>query len=444
MKNNNRIEDNKHLLCYFQRTSNIERLALLKKEENYSNLAEKMAYEKITAKRLIEILISKLLRKKSILKQNIISVNNVLEDVSLKDSVCIIAPYHNKDVSDGYLNRIYYVDDVVLKSKVKIYLDYTDLLNNDYSITKIDNLHYVIKFNTFNNEHSKLVHSIINEVKKIYIHSIHMLMPDIANVEFYDFLDNKEIKTVLDLHGTITDELEMIGEFEKAKVADITQGYYLNKIGRIISVTNTMSKYITKKYKLNISKFIEMPITSSNIDVNQEIIKEKTNKTNIIYAGGQQKWQNIDLMNNIISKTLNKYSYKIYVPDSSTLKSEWAKNIDISKIEIDTKNKEELIREYSKCTFGFALREKNNVNLVSCPTKITEYMLYGIIPILKDTNLGDFNSKNIKYIMYSDLLKGKLPKTKEINKMIAFNKKKIISIFNKSKASEKKIYDYLY
>ena len=63
------------------------------------------------------------------------------------------------------------------------------------------------------------------------------------------------------------------------------------------------------------------------------------------------------------------------------------------------------------------LRDSSPVNYVACPTKIIEYLKYGIIPILKSTEIGDFVDLGMEYITYTDLMKGLTISHKKRNMM---------------------------
>lgn len=49
------------------------------------------------------------------------------------------------------------------------------------------------------------------------------------------------------------------------------------------------------------------------------------------------------------------------------------------------------------------------VNKVACPTKLIEYLEHGIIPIVLQPEIGDFNKMGYRYILNDDFLEGKIP-----------------------------------
>ena len=67
-------------------------------------------------------------------------------------------------------------------------------------------------------------------------------------------------------------------------------------------------------------------------------------------------------------------------------------------MEVDTLPADELKKEYEKAQYGFTLRDNIIVNEVACPTKLIDYVKYGIIPILKSDKIGDFVENGLEYV----------------------------------------------
>lgn len=56
----------------------------------------------------------------------------------------------------------------------------------------------------------------------------------------------------------------------------------------------------------------------------------------------------------------------------------------------------------NKRYYVFVLRDDILVNQVACPTKIVEYLNYGIIPIVLSENIGDFKELGYEYLSIND------------------------------------------
>ena len=107
-----------------------------------------------------------------------------------------------------------------------------------------------------------------------------------------------------------------------------------------------------------------------------------------------------------MESTRNLYQYKMYVPDPEEFRRLWGnRNSDIDMV-VESKSPEDLYKAYETCDFGFVLRDSSPVNYVACPTKIIEYLRFGIIPVLKSEEIGDFIALGMQYIPYTDLMNG--------------------------------------
>ena len=58
----------------------------------------------------------------------------------------------------------------------------------------------------------------------------------------------------------------------------------------------------------------------------------------------------------------------------------------------------------STCHLGFVLRDDVLVNRVACPTKLLEYIQYGVLPIVLSDAIGDFKELGYKYIGLDDFV----------------------------------------
>ena len=61
------------------------------------------------------------------------------------------------------------------------------------------------------------------------------------------------------------------------------------------------------------------------------------------------------------------------------------------------------------------------MNRVACPTKLTEYILNGIIPILDYEDIGDLKALGIRFVSLGSFLEGRLPDGAERPEIIREN-----------------------
>ena len=414
----NRI--NKSFLKLFQNKEYTDRMLYLLDGNNNDHYLEDIVYNNLNRKVIFRYLINKILKRKN-QKTGNIDTALVNEILGLDNLFCVLSPFYD-DGKDGFFRRIRQIDDSLLEEYTKVYLSCSNLLNRDFIVKKVDDKHYVVYFNSFDRNHLEHIEKIIKHVKKVYIHSIHVLMPDYINSELCDYIFNDEVKSHIDIHGVVAEEMKMSGDLIRSELAAYVESNIINACDRIICVTESMKNHYKKKYNIEEDRFLVVPIfSSSTIDTDAVLSnKKEKDKDIIIYSGGLNKWQNIEMMNEIIEKTVDDYDYRMYVFDPDLYKKTVNNDI-IDKMIIDNISHDEIEKELLKSDFGFVLRENNIVNMVACPTKLIEYIKYGVIPILLNDKLGDFKKNGLQYIRYEDLLDRKLPSHKQRLKIIVHN-----------------------
>ena len=182
-----------------------------------------------------------------------------------------------------------------------------------------------------------------------------------------------------------------------------------------------MKDYYISKYDIDPDKLFVMSIMPfKNVE---EIVPEKPeNKIpNVIYAGGIQKWQNVNMMCDIMEQTAGQYRFIVLTPNPADFNAYWNKKRP-DGVTVTSKAPEEIFEVYRDCDYGLLLRDDSVVNRVACPTKILEYIACGLLPVFKTPHIGDFLELGIHYIAYHDLLDHKLPTPEQRAQYIEENK----------------------
>ena len=129
----------------------------------------------------------------------------------------------------------------------------------------------------------------------------------------------------------------------------------------------------------------------------------------VLYAGGGQPWQKVDRMQELMAARPEDAVYKMFLPDPDAFVALWGERPLPTSLVLDCKAPAELPAEYRTAHYGFVLRDDITVNRVACPTKLVEYLQYGILPILHTPHIGDFAARGMRYITDEDYLAGDLP-----------------------------------
>lgn len=156
-------------------------------------------------------------------------------------------------------------------------------------------------------------------------------------------------------------------------------------------------------FKKNDNYYI-MPCFNEEIDEN--VFEQKNYSKNIfVYIGGMDRWQcfkeTVQLFKRI-EQTIPNCLFKVFARDK-----EMAKKILISEtiknFEVDYVGQDELKDKLKAAKFGFCIRKNIEVNRVATPTKLSNYVSEGIIPIYSRC-LNDFYSisKNNIYALCAD------------------------------------------
>ena len=350
----------------------------------------------------------------------------------MKNKILIFGDYPtNENIKDGKVQRIKAVDDelncyfrIYVKLSLKTYLKKEEVIMS--SSVKVYKLNVLL--------HYFFLLSLIKQVSAVYFHSIFNYWYAV----FFPFQNVK--KRILDLHGSVPEEAVFQGE--KGWICRYfawIEKQAIRRCNYIICVSHNMKEHIQRKYpKTSHCRFIIKPIIPTNtliaeIDYTEiETLRQSLGLSKqdvvILYSVNLQKWQNWDLMVNLMQQSQDLNYYYIILTGQKEEATSHLKNsnIDLSKIFIDCVSPTELYKYYAIANYGFLLRDEHVLNNVAAPTKLIEYLYYGIIPILKYENVGDKNYYNYEYIKYDsiefkNLSSQKSIKNKEIARMILNN-----------------------
>ena len=305
-------------------------------------------------------------------------------------------PQTPEEFRDGFYQRVenidrFFVDDQRTYLSVSFFKNLKKKVRKDENREEIDCnlfLHFFMIFNLFRKSSLVYIQSIYN--------ALYMIGFILLFKKYY----------VLDLHGVVPEELVMQQKEKHARVFSIIEKLLFIKMKVCIAVTNRMVHHYKSKYPKSKTKYIVYAILPSHLkpyQLNSEI--DNTGKIEIIYSGNAQVWQNVDLMLDTIKNNLSdKIHFTILTGDPETFNAKIA-SLKIKKNQITVKSvkPEELDQYYKKSNYGFVLRDDFLVNQVACPTKIIEYLNYGIIPIVLSEKIGDFSEYGYDYIFLNQL-----------------------------------------
>lgn len=203
-------------------------------------------------------------------------------------------------------------------------------------------------------------------------------------------------------------------------------------------VSESMMEHFKKKYNRDFSKktYI-MPCFNSYINKDSFLTPGKYERNVFCYVGGLSVWQcfpeTVDIYKKAEEVIPNAF-FKVFTGDTekaeSILKEKGVANYSVEYVKPD-----ELVSHLSDCKYGFIIRKESPVNFVATPTKLSNYMAAGLIPVVSDT-VGFFSE------ILSDCSHSVIIRDGDITGIIELSKKEMsaVSVYDEYK----KVFDTFY
>lgn len=159
---------------------------------------------------------------------------------------------------------------------------------------------------------------------------------------------------------------------------------FLKKSKLLLLVSENMLKHYEKKYKLSLKdKSVIMPCFNETEIVEDAFFEDKYKKNTFLYVGGMAKWQCFEQIAKLyseIEKTNGNTMFYVYTFNKDVAEAV-IKSLNIKNYLVDYAPKNELSEKIKGMKYGFVLREDCTVNNVATPTKFSNYLANGIVPI---------------------------------------------------------------
>ena len=161
--------------------------------------------------------------------------------------------------------------------------------------------------------------------------------------------------------------------------------FALSKAKFVFMVSESMLNHFKKKYHKDYSyKTYIMPCYNSEVQRELFFTPGKYDDNTFCYVGGLSVWQcfpeTVGLYKQIEDRVPNA-KLKVFTGDQdkakSILKEKGVKNYEVKYVKPD-----QLVSELASCKYGFIVRAESPVNYVATPTKLSNYMAAGLIPIV--------------------------------------------------------------
>ena len=318
------------------------------------------------------------------------------------------------DEKDGYSQRVITVDSA-LADCTRIYLRVDESRRGSPAIVQLMPDLWRLEIADRDALGEAILRAVIGGVGGVYVHSIF----GIAARSVRETLTHRTGNLLLDLHGVVPEEFELYDDPFNAQLFDSLEAEIAKELDYLICVSSRMAEHFVAKHNVLRNKPIICPAFSDAQPTNFEG-RIYNSRPRAIYAGGTQKWQQIGKMIDLIASARNHADFLILTPHPELIARELIRHsLQPNSPEIISRSAThaEVLKAYERCDFGILLREASIVNRVACPTKLVEYLAFGVIPVLDSTQVGDFVDLGMAFVDCDAFRRGEIPSITERQRM---------------------------
>lgn len=197
----------------------------------------------------------------------------------------------------------------------------------------------------------------------------------------------RNIKILSDIRGVPSDEFKGINNKRSRYFEEIDEKIFKYNINNV-SWFNFVSKVLERYYSHSNIGFSEIPCFAK---VQCEKSLKCREYINVLYVGGQQHYQNIDKIPQVLDKITNT-NIKLTLCLNGSRNMGLENILNRSKYNCEFKynlSAAELDKIYHECNVGIIIRDNKLLNMVASPVKISEYFSKGLYLIMVG-EVGDF------------------------------------------------------
>jgi hypothetical protein len=316
------------------------------------------------------------------------------------ENIVFLANYpgpHN--IKDGMSQRILAIDKH-FTGRQRIYLNINYKLSSKKQIVEMGEGLLVYRCHILYD--LLLILQTLRRARFLYFHSVYNV---VLSLPFLFFI-KKSAKIIWDVHGIVPEEQALSGNMLLARLCSAGERFIAGRAEVVIVVTNQMKAHLLKKYPFRKTTFITYAVLPASILEGhyEPVAPGENDELIIVYSGNTQVWQKISLMMEVIQSNSNDHiCFYILTGEPDTMKGYLAEKqlFGRENIKLLSVAPDQLASYYRMAHYGFILRDDIAVNRVACPTKMVEYLFYGVIPIVLSNAIGDFPEHNYEFVEYT-------------------------------------------
>ena len=324
--------------------------------------------------------------------------------------VAIVAPFpHPLIPHEGWMSRIASIDGE-LRGRPRIYLHFSE--RHDDSCcrqTRHDPERSEILLHPSGKNSAAAVSRLLESVDALYVHTLHLAE--------YVLPWLKTGKVYVDVHGITPEEEVLMGRSHLRARYEAVERQVLEGAKCCICVSEAMRDHYADKYPSLAPQWLTIPVNPpfpAEIEADRSPSTDPTDPTGdrrplALYSGGTQAWQNLDAMLALAGAVDEALEFRFLSHDQAVIRRRIEKIGMARPPAVAWCEKGELPDAYRAADFGLVLRDDTPVNRVSCPTKLVEYLRFGLVPVVRTPHLGDFHRLGFAYVTEDEIKDGLIP-----------------------------------
>ncbi len=337
-----------------------------------------------------------------------------------KTAVICSPIFLGKSAADGYFQRVSMIDRAFFSTFRRLYLRY------DYRTI-------VPEFTAWDDDHAELLIGCRAHARMLmraipaggccYVHSAYNAVYPGMRKLLLRLRRRKRMRLIWDVHGAVPEENAWMGN--GTDLHCLSEAFLARQADGIVCVNAAMRAHLMEKYDGIGGQFLVLPVFAEDyLTPAVRAVRHEADaprRSTIVYAGGLQVWQNVARMQDLMAETGRQYRFRVYVPEPRRFMDAWGDRPLPDDMIVETREPAALAEAYAVCDYGLLLRDDCVVNRVACPTKLVEYIRYGIVPILRTAHVGDFVALGMRFVTEEQTRHGGLPTDTERERMAGEN-----------------------
>ncbi len=241
---------------------------------------------------------------------------------------------------------------------------------------------------------------------------------------------------LVDMHGAVPEEFVLYENHHMAQKYAKHESWAAGEADVVVCVTRAMAAHFAEKLALAPARLAVCPIFLHGADAAAPR-RPYNARPRAIYAGGTQRWQCIPELAATVAATAEAVDWTLLTPDTEGMARALARagvGPETPGLALRSATQAEVFESYGRADFGLLLRDPSVVNRVACPTKLVEYLRFGVVPVLSSAEVGDFAALGMRHVPAEAFRAGELPGPEACAEIAAQNHRVFLRLLEESRA----------